>query len=200
MRACIGCISAHAPTHANTPVPSPPPLLCQGKRLLKVNTFLDYAAVARQLVASRISQAGGIVAWGRSAGGLAVAAALPLAPELWRAAILVSERAEADFPVIPQAMQCGCRCGCCLYGAGLCPGVSVNMPSASSAQWLCMKPCTRRMVYYGSSRYTCHGPHMHAQDVPFLEPLSAMCDADLPLTAKERPEWGDPLADQVGAL
>lgn len=35
------------------------------------------------------------------------------------------------------------------------------------------------------------------QDVPFLEPLSAMCDVGLPLTVKERREWGDPLAHEV---
>ncbi|KAG2486693.1 hypothetical protein HYH03_014622 [Edaphochlamys debaryana] len=34
-------------------------------------------------------------------------------------------------------------------------------------------------------------------DVPFLEVLGAMCDPGLRLTAKERPEWGDPLASQA---
>jgi oligopeptidase B len=34
-------------------------------------------------------------------------------------------------------------------------------------------------------------------DVPFLDVLGDMCDPDLPLTVKERGEWGDPLASQV---
>ncbi len=35
-------------------------------------------------------------------------------------------------------------------------------------------------------------------DVPFLDVLGAMADPTLPLTARERPEWGDPTASQVG--
>lgn len=37
-------------------------------------------------------------------------------------------------------------------------------------------------------------------DVPFLDVLGAMCDPSLPLTVKERPEWGDPLASQAGRV
>jgi oligopeptidase B len=37
-------------------------------------------------------------------------------------------------------------------------------------------------------------------DVPFLDPLRTMLDASLLLTVKERPEWGDPIADEVGAV
>lgn len=35
-------------------------------------------------------------------------------------------------------------------------------------------------------------------EVPFLDVLGAMADPSLPLTARERPEWGDPTASQVG--
>lgn len=34
-------------------------------------------------------------------------------------------------------------------------------------------------------------------EVPFLDVLCCMEDAALPLTAKERPEWGDPTADEA---
>ena len=34
-------------------------------------------------------------------------------------------------------------------------------------------------------------------DVPFLDVLGAMCDPGLPLTIKERSQWGDPLGSQV---
>lgn len=36
-------------------------------------------------------------------------------------------------------------------------------------------------------------------DVPFLDVLGDMSDPSLPLTIKERGEWGDPLANKVGA-
>lgn len=35
-------------------------------------------------------------------------------------------------------------------------------------------------------------------DVPFLDVLGDMSDPQLPLTIKERGEWGDPLASKVG--
>lgn len=35
-------------------------------------------------------------------------------------------------------------------------------------------------------------------DVPFLDVLGDMSDPELPLTIKERGEWGDPLASKVG--
>jgi oligopeptidase B len=34
-------------------------------------------------------------------------------------------------------------------------------------------------------------------DVPFVDPLRTMLDPSLLLTVKERPEWGDPLHDEV---
>jgi oligopeptidase B len=34
-------------------------------------------------------------------------------------------------------------------------------------------------------------------DVPFLDVVNTMRDPQLPLTIKERSEWGDPLNDQV---
>jgi oligopeptidase B len=35
-------------------------------------------------------------------------------------------------------------------------------------------------------------------DVPFLDVLGDMSDPELPLTIKERGEWGDPIASKVG--
>ena len=38
---------------------------------------------------------------------------------------------------------------------------------------------------------------MAVLDVPFLDVLNTMRDPRLPLTIKERGEWGDPLNDEV---
>jgi oligopeptidase B len=55
----------------------------QGKLLAKKNTFTDFIAVAQQLVDSRVTHAGQLVAMGGSAGGLLVGAVANLAPELF---------------------------------------------------------------------------------------------------------------------
>ena len=59
----------------------------------KPNTFHDFIAVARQLIADRYTDRGRIVIQGGSAGGLLVGAALNMAPELWAGAI-------ADVPFV----------------------------------------------------------------------------------------------------
>ncbi|KIZ07341.1 oligopeptidase B [Monoraphidium neglectum] len=93
-----------------------------GERMHKMNTFHDLLACARHLVASNYTSPPRLALWGRSAGGLAVGAALNLDPACCGAAVL---------------------------------------------------------------------------DVPFLDPLRTMLDASLLLTVKERPEWGDPIADEA---
>lgn len=57
-----------------------------GRLRRKKNTFTDFVAAARGLVASGISQPDGIVAEGGSAGGLLIGAALNLAPDLFAGA------------------------------------------------------------------------------------------------------------------
>ncbi|MFP7833751.1 S9 family peptidase [Marisediminicola sp. LYQ134] len=54
-----------------------------GKTLTKRNTFTDFVAVGEHLVASGRSRPDGLVAEGRSAGGLLVGAAVNLAPDLF---------------------------------------------------------------------------------------------------------------------
>ena len=54
-----------------------------GRREKKVNTFTDFVAVARFLVAERYTAAGRIVGWGGSAGGLLIGAVANMAPELF---------------------------------------------------------------------------------------------------------------------
>jgi oligopeptidase B len=53
----------------------------------KPNTFHDYIAVARQLIAQNYTAKGRIIAMGGSAGGLLVGAVMNMAPELFRGAI-----------------------------------------------------------------------------------------------------------------
>ena len=54
------------------------------KRLSKPNTFEDYVAAAEALVSERWASARGLVGWGRSAGGLAVGAAINMRPGLFQ--------------------------------------------------------------------------------------------------------------------
>jgi oligopeptidase B len=56
-----------------------------GKFLRKRNTFTDYIACARHLVAEGYTSSDGLVAVGRSAGGLLMGAVANMAPELFRA-------------------------------------------------------------------------------------------------------------------
>ncbi|RUX27423.1 S9 family peptidase [Mesorhizobium sp. M2A.F.Ca.ET.042.01.1.1] len=90
-----------------------------GKRAKKMNTFTDFIACARHLVAERYTQHDRIVAQGGSAGGMLMGAIANMAPE--------------DFGGI-------------------------------------------------------------VAEVPFVDVLTTMLDASLPLTPPEWPEWGNPIA------
>ncbi len=94
----------------------------EGKLFDKRNSFLDFIAAARHLIAAGYGARGLIVAHGGSAGGLLVGAVANLAPELFGAVIA---------------------------------------------------------------------------EVPFVDVLTTMCDADLPLTPPEWPEWGNPIEDRA---
>lgn len=58
-----------------------------GKFLKKKNTFTDFIACAEHLIAQKFTRAGDIVISGGSAGGMLVAAAINLAPQLFRGAV-----------------------------------------------------------------------------------------------------------------
>ena len=91
-----------------------------GKLARKPNTFHDFIAAARELVARRFTATGRIVASGGSAGGMLMGAIANLAPELFAGVIA---------------------------------------------------------------------------DVPFVDVINTMMDADLPLTPPEWLEWGNPIED-----
>ena len=91
-----------------------------GKRARKTNTFADFIAVARHLIAEGCTAKGRIAAHGGSAGGMLMGAVANLRPDLF---------------------------------AGI------------------------------------------VAEVPFVDVLNTMCDADLPLTPPEWPEWGNPMDD-----
>jgi oligopeptidase B len=92
-----------------------------GKLDRKRNTFTDFVACARHLIAEGYTTPGRLVARGGSAGGLTMGAVLNEAPELWRAVVA---------------------------------------------------------------------------EVPFVDCLTTMLDASLPLTITEFDEWGNPAADE----
>lgn len=91
-----------------------------GRGTKKTNSFEDFAAAARALIAAGYTQKGNITIHGGSAGGLLVGATVNLAPDLFRGAVA---------------------------------------------------------------------------EVPFVDVLTTMLDASLPLTPPEWPEWGNPIAD-----
>ncbi|MBZ9674790.1 S9 family peptidase [Mesorhizobium sp. ES1-1] len=93
-----------------------------GKRQNKMNTFTDFIAVARHLVAERYTSHERIVAQGGSAGGMLMGAIANMAPELFGGIIA---------------------------------------------------------------------------EVPFVDVLTTMLDASLPLTPPEWPEWGNPIASEA---
>lgn len=59
----------------------------QGKLLNKRNTFTDYIACAEHLIAKKYTSAGKIVAYGGSAGGMLVGAAVNMRPDLFGAVV-----------------------------------------------------------------------------------------------------------------
>jgi oligopeptidase B len=78
----------------------------QGKMLRKKNTFLDYIACAEYLIEHQLTSPDRLVAWGASAGGLTVAAALNIRPELFKLAIMgvpfidvISEMCDSSTPL-----------------------------------------------------------------------------------------------------
>ena len=92
-----------------------------GKLGKKVNTFLDFIAVAEHLVDSGYTESGHIVAHGGSAGGMLVGAVANMRPDLFKAILA---------------------------------------------------------------------------EVPFVDVLNTMCDAELPLTPPEWMEWGNPILNK----
>ena len=61
----------------------------EGKKKLKMNTFLDYIACAKHLINEKYTYKGGICFYGGSAGGLTGGAVANLAPELFFAMLLL---------------------------------------------------------------------------------------------------------------
>jgi oligopeptidase B len=93
----------------------------EGKLARKTNTFIDFIAVARRLIADGFGAPGRVVAHGGSAGGMLMGAIANMAPELYAGIIA---------------------------------------------------------------------------DVPFVDVLNTMLDAELPLTPPEWLEWGNPILDR----
>ena len=78
----------------------------KGKMLHKKNTFLDYIACAEYLIGRKLTSPAQLIAWGASAGGLTVAAALNIRPELFNLAIMgvpfvdiISEMCDSSTPL-----------------------------------------------------------------------------------------------------
>jgi len=78
----------------------------KGKMLHKKNTFLDYIACAEYLIDRKLTSPAQLIAWGASAGGLTVAAALNIRPELFNLAIMgvpfvdiISEMCDSSTPL-----------------------------------------------------------------------------------------------------
>jgi oligopeptidase B len=61
----------------------------KGKLLYKRNSFTDFIACAEHLIKHRYTDAGRIICYGGSAGGMLMGAVVNLRPDLWRASVLV---------------------------------------------------------------------------------------------------------------
>jgi oligopeptidase B len=79
-----------------------------GKMKAKVNTFTDFIAAARHLIASGITRQGQIVAQGGSAGGMLMGAVANMAPELFLGIIaevpfvdVLNTMLDKDLPLTP---------------------------------------------------------------------------------------------------
>ncbi len=79
-----------------------------GKLAKKMNTFTDFNAAAEALIAGGYTSAGRIVSYGGSAGGLLVAAAVNLRPDLFGGVIaavpfvdVINTISDADLPLTP---------------------------------------------------------------------------------------------------
>jgi oligopeptidase B len=80
----------------------------EGRGPKKMNTFIDFIAVAEHLVASGLARPGRIVAHGGSAGGLLVGAVLNLRPDLWGGVIaavpfvdVLNTMSDTSLPLTP---------------------------------------------------------------------------------------------------
>jgi oligopeptidase B len=80
----------------------------EGKLLTKKNTFLDFIAAAEHLVATGYTSEGEITIHGGSAGGMLVAAAANMRPELFRAVVgevpfvdVLTTMGDGDLPLTP---------------------------------------------------------------------------------------------------
>ncbi len=80
----------------------------QARRLHKKRTFEDFVACARQLIAAKYTSGGKIVIHGFSAGGLLVAAANNMRPDLWAGVIgqapfvdMLNTMSDATHPLVP---------------------------------------------------------------------------------------------------
>jgi oligopeptidase B len=79
-----------------------------GKRFTKRNTFTDFIACAEELISRGYGRAGGIVAEGRSAGGMLMGAIANLRPDLWAGVIggvpfvdVLNTMSDASLPLTP---------------------------------------------------------------------------------------------------
>lgn len=79
-----------------------------GRKDKKPNTFTDFIAAAEALVAHNLAQAGRLVCYGGSAGGLLVGAVVNLRPDLWAGAIgavpfvdVLNTMSDASLPLTP---------------------------------------------------------------------------------------------------
>ena len=80
----------------------------EGRRFQKRNSMTDFIACARHLVAQQRCAADRMVAYGLSAGGLLVAGAMNIAPEIWAGVIakvpfvdMLNTMSDADHPLVP---------------------------------------------------------------------------------------------------
>ncbi|RDS78701.1 S9 family peptidase [Alteriqipengyuania lutimaris] len=79
-----------------------------GRRFQKRNSMTDFIACARHLVAQKRCAPEKVTAYGLSAGGLLVAGAMNIAPELWAGVIakvpfvdMLNTMSDADHPLVP---------------------------------------------------------------------------------------------------
>ena len=79
-----------------------------GRKFRKRNSFTDFVACAQHLADHKITAKGNIVAYGLSAGGLLVAGAMNIAPEMWAGVIakvpfvdMLNTMSDADHPLVP---------------------------------------------------------------------------------------------------
>jgi oligopeptidase B len=79
-----------------------------GRRFKKKNTFVDFIACAEHLVAQGYGRAGGIVAYGGSAGGMLMGAVANMRPDLWAGIIgavpfvdVLNTMSDTSLPLTP---------------------------------------------------------------------------------------------------